>query len=361
MQIHSHNGNGNGTRIVVGDDEHEHARAKSGQVLTRLSEVARIPVWRQRDAFDDGYALAVKEGLTEPRDTHLVALEEDHRAAAREVFTEEFDPASREGDRLRDDEFKKLLGDRRAGEESERQGATDVLERERDEAETPAAGEPPRASQALVVAGAVVVAMTLTLTMRDSIFFLVPDDMLRWFCAVLTAATFGLLITHGIVSHIESAGRTMKNRVALAGGVVIAIGLAAFRFKDAHGWDEFTFCSALLLIELGTMIFLDAYASALRRDHQEWAVCASVKAKALAVLEAARAYHARCTERLAELNDAVGDHIAYVEKRHSRRHHIKEIEEALVSAGRDGYFHGLAENKGRRLGVRSKRHEDHHA
>jgi hypothetical protein len=115
--------------------------------------------------------------------------------------------------------------------------------------------------------------------------------------------------------------------------------------------EEYAFAIGLSLLEVFAVLMLDWVAKGLRAGHREWTEYQQIIAPATEEVRAARSDLQPWEQRLSSLSDAIQRHIAYVEERWIRHHKIADFELAAVKTIVDGYDQGIAENKGRRLGL----------
>jgi hypothetical protein len=308
-----------------------------------------------KDLYEHGRQAALSSGALEPLDEDIRILEEHAAAMAQETYREAFDPAQYEHDRLREVEFEKQKADREEAELAAKHASAALLEREQEFARTQLGLLPPKTSGVLMLAAVLVLAISIAPTLHDFIFISMTDELMNWFISILSASVVGVFITWGILGSMDATGhRTATNQAALIGGIVVSFGLGALRVAHAEGWGEIVFAVALTIVEVGTILMLEAHASALRAHHHEWTKHQSDVNGAAAQLEAARTHLARCNDRIAELNDGINKHIRYVEERSVRRYNIEEIKAAALKAVIDGYRGGIAETRGHVLGVEKK-------
>lgn len=312
------------------------------------------PVLRmQIDLFNHGRTRAIQSGALEPIARDSQSLENHARAMARETYREGFDPTRYEHDRLRDDEYKKLLKDRDEAESAVKFSAAAVREREEELAKLQSGVAQPKASHLLIWAVLIVIAVTVAPTLHDFVFSTIEDDLSAWFLSLSSGAFLGGLISWGILGSFSMTGRrTAASWVGLAAGLTITIGLGIFRVSGAQSTAEVALAVALTLVEAGVVVLAEWVAGGLRESHQEWAIRQAAINEATAHLDAARAENKRRLENLNEIRLGIAGHIGYVEERQLRHLSIKELEGEAVKAILDGYHDGLAANRGHVLGTR---------
>jgi hypothetical protein len=311
------------------------------------------------DLFEHGREAGLASGALEPREEDSRVLEDHAAAMAQETYREAYDPAQHEHDRLREAEFARLLAEREEAELATKHAAAALGEREEEAARAQSGVRPPETPWALMIAALLVLAISIAPTLHDFIFISIPDELLNWLVSLLSASVVGMFITWGILGNHDTSGhRSHGNVVALVGGIVVSGGLGALRVAHAEGWGEVVFAVALTVVEVGTILMLEACASSLRARRREWAEHEAGVAGAAARLEASQVRLTRCRERAVALNDGVHKHIRYVEERSVRRYNIEEIKAAALKSVLDGYRAGIAETRGYVLGVEKHNHEN---
>lgn len=365
MEDNNHITNGKQAPLAVGNGNY-HSNGTGGAAAVRPLRRAHsspdgmpdVLLRMNLDLFDHGRQAGLASGALEPREEDSRALEEHAGAMAQETYREAYDPTQHEHDRLREAEFTRLLAEREEAELAAKHAAAALGEREEESARAQSGARPPETPWALMVAALLVLAISIAPTLHDFIFISMPDELLNWFVSLLSASVVGMFITWGILGSPDASGqRSHASLVALVGGIVVSVGLGALRVAHAEGWGEVVFAVALTVVEVGTILMLEARASALRARHREWAEHEAQVANAAARLAAVRVRLTRCQERAASLNDGVNKHIRYVEERAVRRYNIEEIKAAALKSVLDGYRAGIAETRGHVLGVEKHNHE----
>ena len=299
-----------------------------------------------------GRTRTIQSGALEPVEQDVRSLEEHARAMARETYRESFDPSRYAHDRLRDNEYKKLLKDREHAESALKYAAARVRELGEALAKLQSGLTQPKASLFLLLAVVVVIAITVAPTLHDFVFSTIEDDLTSWFLSLLTGGFLGALIGWGILASFNITGRrTAANWVGLVAGLTITLGLGLFRVSGAQGGGEVALAIALTLVETGVVVLAEWVAGGLRELHREYATKQAAINEASAQHETAKAEYKRCQENLQEKNDGIAVHINYVEDRELRHMSVKDLEEVAVKAILDGYYDGLAANRGRVIGV----------
>lgn len=314
----------------------------------------RIILRMQKDLFEHGRRRSVESGVFDPNADDLRAIESHASAMARETYRTAYDPAQQTHDQLLESEYQKNLADRAEAEQAEKYAAALVREREEEVAQAHPGPAPSKPSVMLLVAAVVAIMVTVAPTLHDFVFVM-SDDFLSWLLSLLSGLFLGLLVTLMIFGDLDATGqRTLINRIGLAAGILISLALGGLRIKEANDAGDYIFAAALTILELGIVLGLEGVASSHRTARRDWAARKAVADPANALLEMARAHLERCKERVKDSNDAITSHISYVEDRAVRHFHINEIEATALRAVRDGYHAGIAENRGRILGLGGK-------
>lgn len=209
---------------------------------------------------------------------------------------------------------------------------------------------------ALPIAAVVAIMITTAPTLHDFVFVM-SDNFLSWMLSLLSGL-LGLLITLMILGDTDTSGqRSATNRIGLYAGILMGLALGALRIKGATGFGDYIFAAAMTVLEIGIVLALEGIVTSRRATRRDWLARKAIADQANAKLEMAKAHLQRCKERVKGLNDAVNAHINYVEEREFRYSRIDEIEATALKAVRDGYHAGVAQNRGRILGVGRSNHE----
>lgn len=358
------NGRGNGhrpditTRAVLDAAQQPPGEASITQpqippLASSYQTLRGITAELHKGMFEHGYRRAVEGGDVEPHVDDEEAIRQHAEKAARECTRDLFDEKNLH-DRMHKSEHEKHLSDRRHAEQASQSAYVQMRERAVEAAQAKA-GRPPNKSVWLTLGAVATVALAVSfiLTFHD-VFFLFSDEVISWLVSFLAAAVIGGVIAVMILADVGSDGeRSATNWIGLAGGILIAVGFGAARLRDATTGGEYLFTMALMLFELGIVIGLEGIAGRLRAANREYAAKAAAEARANALLAEATAHHQHCHQRVLEMDALVKGDISYVEGRHERHFRIAELVEAMVAAGLDGYYAGLAENRG--INVRARR------
>jgi hypothetical protein len=305
--------------------------------------------------FDHGYNRAIDGGVLEVRHEDTKAIEQHAQQAARECDRDLFDEQLHAHDRMHKAEHEKHLADRHHAEGAEAFAYVEKRERAIEAARVQA-GEAPnkRVWIVLGVVAAIALSISFVLTFHD-VFFLFSDEVLSWLVSFTAASVIGVVIAVMILVDTETAGhRSITHMIALSGGLLIAVGFAAARLRDATTTGEYIFTLALMLFEIGIIVGLEGIAMRLRAAHEAYATKLAIESQANSLLAEASAHHQHCQLRRQELDLDVKGDINYVEGRNHRYFRIDDLVEVMVAAALDGYNAGIAFNRGLILGAKRR-------
>jgi hypothetical protein len=283
----------------------------------------------------------------------IQVLEDFARAAALDIHTAPYDPAKNEQDQLREDRYNKQL----KGREQVEKALMDVAMPKVREQEAKMAAKKknitkPKLSQVISIAAVLVIALSVAPTLHDRLFFDLEDPLLAWAVSIIGAGFVATLITWSLVGAIDATGkRSVTNTGGLVAGIGISIGTGVLRLTDAQNSSEYIFAVALTLVEIFTVAFLEWHAIGLRSNYSEWKAYEEEMTTATAELEVAQTDMNRRQQELAVVDQGLNNHIAHVEERWIRHNKVADLELLAVKTIIDGYDQGIAENKGRRLGL----------
>lgn len=341
------NGNGNGTRGTTGESR------KAPSVRPGENQVVDIILRMHSDLLEFGRKRAELGRDVDPNEADLHSLGEHAEAMANEAYRERYNPETNEEHKLRETEYQKLKAGRPEAELVFNYGEADVLKLEDEMSRANSNMRSPIKPQVLMISAVAGLALTIAPTLHDYVFITMKDDVLNWAVAIISSTIYGIFITWGLLDTDDPGGRrTVRNWLGLAGGITIPVGLGILRAANAVGSAEIWFALALTVIEIGIVVLLEARAKTLRIAYQEWAAQQAVVKDITTRLEAARAHFARCKQKLAAMVDAIDAHIRLVEELSVRNFNIEKIKADAIKAVRDGYFEGLAFNRGYLRGVR---------
>jgi len=354
--MENNNGHAIGSTSWV-DDQHVRNQfaPESARPFARSSDTQVIDVILKmhRDLFDHGLERARARRDVEPNSDDLQALEDHAEAMAKEAYREPYDPVNNQEHKLREAENEKSKKARPEAELVRDYAAADVVKLEEEMAQVQSNMKAPTTPQVLMISAVAGLALTIAPTLHDYVFITMKDDVLNWAISVFSSAIYGVFITWGLLEADDPGGRrTIRNWLALVGGTAIPVGLGILRVANAIGTAEVLFALALTIIEIGIVVVLEARSVTLRNTYQEWAVQQAKLNNIRTRLDAARAHLDRSKQELARIAQAIDSHIRLVEELSVRNFNIERITGDAIKAVRDGYFEGLAKNRGYLRGLR---------
>ena len=297
--------------------------------------------------YAHGRNRALLSGASKPVVEDQKALEEHARAMARETYRDRFDPAQHPHDKARHDEYQHKLAQR----SDVQQGLAHAIARLRDAdvdlAKAPKAEEKPTANPWLLAASVIAITLSVAPTLHDRFFFTLGDDLLAWMVSAVGGGFVAALLTLAIITGRRSVTRW----VGLAAGVGVGIALGVIRLSTAESSAEWLFAFGLTIFEVAAVLLLEWTATGLRETEDKWTQAKKVQDESMQLHDAAQINVSRWTSRLEDINQAVREHIAYVENRSAHNLQVSELEDVAVKAVLDGYNAGISENIGRILGV----------
>jgi hypothetical protein len=308
----------------------------------------------QKDLVEHGKQRAIESGALEPNESDLQALESHAIAIARESHRDAYDPTQHAHDQLLDNEYKKNLSDREEAEQAVKYAGAALRECEKEAAAAHPGSPPPERSWALPIAAVVAIMITVAPTLHDFVFVM-SDDFISWLLSLASGLFLGLLIALMILGDADATGhRSATNWIGLGAGIFMSLALGALRIKGATGAGDYIFAAAMTVLELGIILGLEGVAMSRRTQAREWSVRKDASDQANARLNVAKDHLERCQADLKGLNEAIHNHINYVEERAVRFFRIDEIEATALKAVCDGYHQGIAQNRGHILGIGGK-------
>ena len=355
MDTNNGRATGSTSRFDDRNSRTKNAASEGPSAFTRASEgqVIDIILKMHSDLFDHGLDRALTRRDVEPNENDLRALEEHAEAMAKEAYREPYDPINNPEHKLRETEHEKLKQARPEAELVRDYAAADVAKLEEEMARVQSNMQAPIMPHILMISAVAGLALTIAPTLHDYIFITMKDDVLNWAVSVLSSTIYGIFITWGLLDADDPGGRrTVRNWLALTGGIAIPVGLGILRAANAVGVAEILFALALTIIEIGIVVVLEARSGTLRTSYQEWAAQQAILNNIRTRLEAARAHLERSKQALARIAEAIDLHIRLVEELSVRNFNIERITADAVKAVRDGYFEGLAKNRGYLRGLR---------
>ncbi len=310
----------------------------------------------QSDLVDMGRARAKDGGALEPRQEDVDALVEHATAMARDAQRPAYAPSTNPNDQLREDRFERDMARRRTVAEAEEHAEVVLRDVEIERARVPAAGPKPEVPVLLAAGAVLVLALTVTATLRDFMFGEMDDDVLAWGISLFMSLGFGLFIAYGALasqpSHDGAASGSTRGHAVMIGGVVVALALGLWRASAAEGLGDILTAVALTGLEVGVIIVLEWTGKRHEAGVVRWHGRSDARDAVDAAVAAAELDLSRRRVELARLDLAISDHVEYVEDRTFRAVAIDDLAKAATTAVRDGYNAGVAENRGRTRGPR---------
>jgi hypothetical protein len=317
-------------------------------------EVVDVILSMHSDLVEHGRERALLSGDIEPREDDLRVLEDHASAMAEQAYREAYDPDKHEDHKLREAEYHKLQKMRDEAELTTSYAVADVADLEKEMSRAQSNMKTPTTPQVLMLSAVAGLALTIAPTLHDYIFITMKDDVLNWTVSLLSAITYGVFITWGLLDSDDAGGRrSIKNWLGLAGGIGVPLGLGMLRIANAIGFAEVFFAIALTVIEIGIVLLLESRAAALRTAYQDWAGQQAFLNNISTRLQSARSQLAQRKEALGITNDAIAKHIRLVEELSVRHFNVEKIKTDAMRAVRDGYYAGISTNRGRTRGIRS--------
>lgn len=284
------------------------------------------------------------------------SLTEMGASLAKEKYTEEFDPLKHAYDKIQQESFEKSRADRDEIEIAVKFAKTTIAEHERDFATSRAGLIRPEVSRIIIYSAISVLTLSICPTLYDRVFFdlAAVDSMSAWVASVSGASPVAAFVAWaqiGTLATSESDETRRKKYIGLVAGIGISIATGLLRITDAEIAADYLFAFSLSLIEACVVLYLDHVASNISKDYRTWASQMENIHKMDAELEADRSHLSRLEDSLKKVTAEIDKHRRYVHLRWIRHHRIKEIEEAAIKLLLDAYDEGIAENKGRRMGI----------
>jgi hypothetical protein len=305
------------------------------------------------ELVERGYTLAKLSGTIKRLSDDEQSLEEYAVAIAGDTHADAYDAAANHQDKLREEEYQSLV--QRRDDAYIAKGYADEVGSKREDQLAELESESknkPNSTVWVPITATLVLGASIATTLHDRIFFNVTDQLIAWSASGAIAVVVGVFVSWSLLGSVATSGqRTALNKGGLVAGILLSIGTAVLRVAEAHEFAENVFAGALTLIEISTVLALDWLGSGLRSDFQAWGKYFSEKVKRSALLETAKSDSRRRQQQIDEIAAAMLAHRQYIELRWIKHHKVKDIEIAAVKAILSGYHKGVAENRGRQLGV----------
>lgn len=296
--------------------------------------------------FTAGEQRALESGTLKALPKEEASLIEHARASAQDAKRELFDPAADLADRLRTDEFEKLLRDRDEEETTAKHTMNAFHAAEAEVAENKAGPPPDAPSKAVQIPAIAVIAISMAVTFHDQVMPF-EDEVLAWVCASLLGLLCGGFITKLILYSAGTENPTPFMRwFGLVAGVAIGLGLFALRVAQNHSTGSFIFAAGMTALEIGAVMGLDSIAHRFRDSLQAFRAQELALLKAEAARDVIQKKLTGCQQKLQQLETDIQAHIQYVNERRLRHQHVAELEALAIQGVRDGYAAGVAKNLG---------------
>lgn len=322
------------------------AEGSRKQATRSASAFEAVSLALYHDLFAAGEQRAVESGAFKIVPEDEASLIEHARASAQDAKRDLFDPAADLADRLRADEFEKLLADRKEMEIIEKHSVAALYAAEEELADKQVGQPPTSPPKALQIAAMAVIALSVAVTLHDQVFQF-SDDVTAWGCSFLAGLLTGWFVSALLLYNSGTEhSAAMVRRFGLIAGVAIGLGLFALRIAQTHTSSSIVFAAGMTLLELGAVIGLDSVAQRYRDALREFRTGALVLSKAEATRDAVQKKLMDCQQKLHHLEAGIQEHISYVNERRLRHKHVAELEALAIQGARDGYAAGVAKNLG---------------
>ena len=215
-----------------------------------------------------------------------------------------------------------------------------------------AAGAKPAPHPALVVVATVVIALTMAPTFADRLVSLVSDDILRVVGAGLSGLVLGGLLTGFILfGHGSRGERPVFSYAACVGGLLLTLACGGIRFTGATDASERLFAVFLTIMESAVVVLLEVKASSLRQELKAWSERKLAEDLAIRERDSAKQERDRLKSLVDVVNQKIKEHIHYIGTRKPRFATVDDAIAAAIKQVTDGYFSGIAENRGFLMGA----------
>ena len=320
-----------------------------------LTELPAPHTRREVEVFELGRSRALESGAVEPQEHDIRAMENHAGAVARETHEERYDPETNPHDAAREAEHLKVVKDRLKVEETLKFADAELREMEKALSKKAAAGAKPAPHPALVVVATVVIALTMAPTFADRFLSLVSDDILRMLGAGTLGLVLGGLLTGFILfGHGSRGERPTISFLACGAGLLLALACGGIRLSGATESSEVLFAVFLTIMESAGVVLLEVKASSLRQELGSWGERKALEDLAIRERDGAKQERDRLKSLVEEANRKIGEHIRYVGSRKPRFASVEEAIAAAVKQVTDGYFSGIAENRGFLMGAKRR-------
>jgi hypothetical protein len=300
----------------------------------------------------------VKGGYIDLDESVLQFLEEHARAIAEQTYQPAFDPEKFQHDKLRDEENKRNRKEVEFQREAVKHGEIELNLREdacgKAKAKIPARPEFPVLT---AVFGTLVITATVAVTVHDVIFYRI-GTVWGWTFSILTGLAWGAFIVFSILdsggAHYNDNNEKSSNRsrMGLIGGIGMSVALGLIRLMHSFSLRGVIAALAFTALEIFICFLLEHVNQRHAMREQKFAEESTAAQEAAELVEATRNTLKRRYERIAEHEDTIRNHAHYVEERHHRSTQKELLVASAIKAVRDGAAEGLAENRGKILGLK---------
>jgi hypothetical protein len=278
----------------------------------------------------------------------LPSVESYARSIARAIRTDPYDPARNLDDQLSEEAYQKDLKDLQEADRAAAHSTAGVKDAEHARAGFQRGLSEPKLPTKVTVGGISALAISIGPTLHDQLFIGIEDGVVAWVLAMAGGALIGAFIVWAVAGNFEQTGkRSAVNVAGLVGG--FGIGLFTFLLRLVAG-DILT-AFALTILEIATVIILEAYSSGLRENYRIFALAREADNQAAALLNARRSENNRRDEQLRDLRDRIEAHKHNLAVRTFCSQKFAEVEEAALNIARGAFYEHQAEEHNRRLGI----------
>lgn len=303
--------------------------------------------------FNHGKARSIERGNTEPVQLDIDGLTGDSRGMAHE-FVDQLTPynPSKPPDLYREQEQQKRLRIREdEAEPALKYAQANVREKSAATAKKRINSPIPQAPVWLEWLACFCIAISVIPTTHDVLADSLRDEFVSWMVAVGSGCIIGFLVVWSILGSLDLPYSKNLHRAGIVGGISIGLALGLVRLAAAESSREVILVCGLTLLEVATVLLISYVADAVRAARGAWQGRWNNYQEALASHEAAEKERDRRQQELDDLNARSEAHQEYVEEREANFRKHDAIVEAAATAVLDGYYDGIAYNKGKLLGV----------
>jgi hypothetical protein len=297
------------------------------------------------EAYERGHKWALSCAATALSAQDRAYLEDNAKGMARQLPATLFDPATNPEDKLKAEENDKTLRELDDREMALAQVGLTVRQRERELAELGPDTQAPGVSTGLVVSGTALFAVGFALGIYDWVHDRLPDPYLAGLVALVPSVALGMFVVHSL-THADSP---QKRTLGLAAGIGISVATGVLRY--AFSSDEIVLATALTLLELFIVAFLDWQGTHLQARHQKWRTEHEARSKAKHSLAAVLQQYKRVSDEIADLQQKKATHLEEITVRSLCSQKLSEIEDSICKAIIAGAHKGISENQGLKRGV----------